>query len=56
MNVLRLLANGSRNREIASELYTSVSTIKGDIARILSKLGVDDRVEAAVYATKHGLI
>lgn len=56
MTVLRLLANGARNREIAGELYTSISTIKSDIARILVKLGVDDRIEAAVYATRHGLI
>lgn len=56
MSVLKLLANGARNREIANELYTSVSTIKSDIARILTKLGVDDRIEAAVYATRHGLI
>lgn len=56
LSVLRLLAHGARNREIANELYTSVSTIKNDIARILVKLRVDDRVEAAVYATKHGLI
>jgi len=56
LSVLRLVANGARNREIAGELYTSISTIKNDIARILAKLGVDDRVEAAVFATRHGLI
>ncbi len=53
--VLRLLATGVSNRDMASLLFVAQSTIKTHIEHILSKLGVSDRVQAAVWAARHGL-
>ena len=54
--VLRLLATGMTNRDIASVLFVAESTIKTHVEHIISKLGVSDRVQAAVWAARHGLV
>jgi DNA-binding NarL/FixJ family response regulator len=54
--ILKLLAVGKRNKEIAEELFISEKTVKNHISNILFKLQANDRTEAAIYATKHGLI
>lgn len=53
--VLRLIARGASNKEIAAQLFLSVGTVKSYVSAILPKLGVQDRTQAAVFATKHGL-
>ncbi|MFI9511318.1 response regulator [Nocardia sp. NPDC052566] len=54
--VLRLLAGGAANREIARSLYLSEGTVKNHVSNILSRLGVRDRTQAAIYAHAHGLL
>ena len=54
--VLRLLAAGKDNAEIGAELFVSPSTVKTHISNILAKLQIENRIQAAVYATKKGLI
>jgi DNA-binding NarL/FixJ family response regulator len=54
--VFRLLARGQSNREIASELFLSESTIKIHVGHILAKLNLRDRVQAVVLAYESGLI
>ncbi|MFE3460696.1 response regulator [Nocardiopsis aegyptia] len=54
--VLRLIAVGATNREIARELFVSEGTVKNHISRILVRLGLRDRTHAAVHAREHGLI
>jgi NarL family two-component system response regulator LiaR len=54
-DVLRLVAQGRSNKEIAAELFLSLGTVKGYVSAILPKLGVGDRTQAALFATKHGL-
>jgi DNA-binding NarL/FixJ family response regulator len=54
-DVLRLIAQGHSNKEIAVALFLSEGTIKGYVSAILDKLGVNDRTQAALYAVKHGL-
>ena len=53
--VLRLIAAGNSNKQIAAILYLSEGTVKGYVSAILAKLGVTDRTQAALYAVKHGL-
>ena len=53
--VLRLLAAGLSNKDIASLLFVAPSTVKTHVEHILGKLGVSDRVQAAVWAARHGL-
>ncbi|HEY7031685.1 MAG TPA: LuxR C-terminal-related transcriptional regulator [Thermomicrobiales bacterium] len=53
--VLRLLAAGRANREIAGELGIGLLTVKTHVANILAKLGVETRAAAAAYAHRHGL-
>ena len=53
--VLRLLTAGKDNAEIGAELFLSPSTVKSHVSSIFSKLGVENRVQAAVYATERGL-
>ena len=53
--VLRLVARGLSNREIAQELFISEKTVKTHVSNILSKLHLEDRTQAAIYALKHGL-
>ncbi|MEU4319355.1 response regulator transcription factor [Nocardia fluminea] len=54
--VLRLLATGAANREIARSLYLSEGTVKNHISSILNRLGVRDRTQAAIYAHEHGIL
>jgi DNA-binding NarL/FixJ family response regulator len=55
VEVLRELAAGSTNREIAQRLYLSEGTVKNHVSRILGRLGLRDRVQAAIYAREHGV-
>ncbi|BAK94937.1 two-component response regulator [Tetragenococcus halophilus subsp. halophilus] len=54
--VLMLIAQGKSNQEIASELFITLKTVKTHVSNILSKLEVEDRTQAAIYAFKHNLI
>lgn len=54
--VLRLIATGSTTREIAARLYISEGTVKNHISRILGRLNLRDRTQAAIYAHDHGLL
>ncbi len=56
LEVLRHIAQGRQNEQIAAEMYISLSTVKGYCTRIFNKLGVDNRVEAALKAVKQGLL
>jgi two-component system NarL family response regulator len=56
MEVLREVAKGSSNREIASELYISENTVKNHVRNILEKLHVHSRMEAVVYAVREKLL
>jgi two-component system NarL family response regulator len=53
--VLSLLSDGCDNNEIAARLYLSQSTVKNHVSRLLEKLQVDNRVQAATYAVRNGL-
>jgi Response regulator containing a CheY-like receiver domain and an HTH DNA-binding domain len=55
-DVLRLLAQGRSNKEIAAELFLSVGTVKGYVSAVLNKLGVADRTQATLAAIRHGLV
>jgi DNA-binding NarL/FixJ family response regulator len=55
MDVLHLLATGATNREIATELCLSEGTVKNHVSNILSRLGLRDRLQAALFAHEHGL-
>ncbi|MEV6109758.1 response regulator transcription factor [Streptomyces sp. NPDC051940] len=54
--VLRQIAAGASNREIAARLYLSEGTVKNHISRILARLGLRDRTQAALYARDSGLL
>ncbi|MDY0020018.1 MAG: response regulator transcription factor, partial [Anaerolineae bacterium] len=56
MDVLRLIAEGLSNAEIAGRLVISEKTVKGYVSNILSKLHLSDRTQAAVYAWKQGVV
>lgn len=55
VDILRLIADGRSNKEIAATLYLTEGTIKGYVSTIFDKLGVEDRTQAALYAVKHRL-
>ncbi|KXH83813.1 response regulator transcription factor [Sporosarcina sp. HYO08] len=54
--VLLLLAKGKTNQEIADELFIALKTVKTHVSNILSKLEVQDRTQAVIYAFKQGLV
>jgi DNA-binding NarL/FixJ family response regulator len=56
LGVVRLVAQGLSNIEIAGKLYLSEATVKSHIARILAKLGLRDRVQVAVFAYENGIV
>jgi DNA-binding NarL/FixJ family response regulator len=56
LEVLRLVAQGATNREIAEQLVVSEGTVKNHISNILSRLGLRDRTQAALYAREQGLL
>lgn len=55
LDVLRLLSTGLSNREIAPLLFISESTVKTHVEHLIGKIGVSDRVQAAVWAARHSL-
>jgi two-component system, NarL family, response regulator LiaR len=55
LDVLRLVARGLGNKQIAAELNLSVGTVKGYVSAILPKINAGDRTQAALFAVKHGL-
>ena len=56
MEILLLMAEGKANQEIADELFIALKTVKTHVSNILSKLNVQDRTQAVIYAFKHALI
>ena len=56
LDVLRLIARGMSNKEIANELVISEGTVKSHVSNILSKLHLAHRTQAALYALKRGLV
>jgi DNA-binding NarL/FixJ family response regulator len=56
IRVLRLIAEGNANKEIAAQLSVSEETVKGQVRNILSKLGANDRAHAAMIGLKRGII
>ena len=55
IDVLRLIAKGLNNTDIADRLFLSEGTVRNHVSAILAKLGVSDRTQAAVIAIQHGL-
>jgi NarL family two-component system response regulator LiaR len=56
LDVLKLIADGMSNADIAAKLVLSEKTIKGHVSNILSKLHLVDRTQAAVYAWREGVV
>jgi DNA-binding NarL/FixJ family response regulator len=56
LEVLKLIANGKDNAQIASELFISPKTVKNHISNILMKLQIENRIQAAVYAVRSGIV
>lgn len=55
IEVLKLIAEGMINKEIAKQLYISEKTVKNHVSNIFRKLNVSDRTQAAIYAFKHNI-
>ena len=56
IEVLKLIANGKDNAQIAADLFISPKTVKNHISNILMKLQIDNRIQAAVYAVRSGIV
>ena len=56
IEVLKLIANGKDNADIAKELFISPKTVKNHISNILMKLQIENRIQAAVYAVRSGIV
>jgi DNA-binding NarL/FixJ family response regulator len=56
IEVLKLIANGKDNAQIAGDLFISPKTVKNHISNILMKLQIDNRIQAAVYAVRSGIV
>ena len=56
LDVLKLIANGMTNSQIAEDLVITENTVKGHVSNILSKLHLVDRTQAAVYAWQRGIV
>ena len=56
MEVLRLIAQGRSNADIAAELFITERTVKAHVSNLLGKLHLSDRTQAAVYAWREGLM
>ena len=56
LDVLRLLAGGYANRDIAAALFLAEGTVKNHVSSVLFKLGVKDRTSAVLHALRHGLL
>ena len=56
IEVLKLIANGKDNARIAADLHISPKTVKNHISNILMKLQIDNRIQAAVYAVRSGIV
>ncbi|WP_394237782.1 response regulator [Niallia oryzisoli] len=56
MEILLLMAEGKSNQDIADELFIALKTVKTHVSNILSKLQVQDRTQAVIYAFKHSLV
>jgi DNA-binding NarL/FixJ family response regulator len=56
LEVLKLIANGKDNAQIARDLFISPKTVKNHISNILMKLQIDNRIQAAVYAVRSGIV
>lgn len=56
MEVLRLIADGLANKDIADQLCLSEKTVKGHVSNILSKLHLQDRTQAAIFAWREGIV
>jgi len=56
LEVLRLIARGLTNTDIAAKLFLSEGTVRNYVSQVLAKLGVSDRTQAAVIALRHGLV
>ncbi len=55
-SVLELIAQGRSNKQIGRTLHLTEGTIKGYVSSILSKLGLEDRTQAALFAVRHGVV
>ncbi|MCM3602899.1 response regulator transcription factor [Robertmurraya korlensis] len=56
MEILMLMAEGKSNQEIADDLFIALKTVKTHVSNVLSKLQVQDRTQAVIYAFKHELV
>ncbi|MDO4773091.1 MAG: response regulator transcription factor [Bacillota bacterium] len=56
LEIIKFLAQGMSNKDISDALYISEKTVKNHVSNIFSKLGINDRTSAAMYAVKKGLI
>src|SRR5699024_11119275 len=55
LEVLRLVATGASNSEIANNLFVGEATVKTHVSNLLSKLGIRDRIHAVIWAYEHGI-